>query len=567
LSRFPLDADLGKALKSIKWDIKAYRGFVNDYKNEKNREVKRGLQKIIDAIKSDFRTEIYSNDPKVIALNKKGGELFNLLNQTKLFEEDAKQKKIRREKQTKLEAEINKLSKDIEEIKTNAIYKNAFEWRFEFPEVLNNNGDFEGFDAVIGNPPYISLSKIKQQASYFQNAGYQTYSKGSDIYCLFYERGNQILKSHGILTFITSNSWLRAIYGDLLKKFFIQNMQPISLLNIEDVQVFAEATVESNIISLQKHINNTPFLVANLSGDYLIGTSLSDYFKDNSFEYKIPGTSEWIIGNEREGLLKAKIEHNAKLLKDFDIRINFGIKTGYNAAFIIDESTKNNLINEDSNCADIIKPILRGRDLKKYYYEFDECYLINIHNGVKQKNIQRIDVEKEYPVLFNHLKNYLPNVKERYDQGDHWSNLRNCAYLEDFEKPKIIWGEISDKPKFAYEEGNYYAEATTFLMTGENLKYLLAILNSKVSEWYFNKIGTTTGMGTNRWKKYKIELLPIKVPSDEIQIQIESLVDQILVLKKSDTGNDISGIEKEVDQLVYALYGITEEERKIIEGK
>jgi adenine-specific DNA-methyltransferase len=152
LSRFALDADLTKALKSIKYDIKAYRGFVNDYKNEKSRDVKRGLQKIIDSIKSDFRTEIFNNDPKVIKLSKLSGDLYNLLNQGKLFELDSKEKKARKEKQLKLEADITKLSKEIEEIKNNALYKNAFEWRFEFPEVLNNKGEFEGFDLIIGNP-------------------------------------------------------------------------------------------------------------------------------------------------------------------------------------------------------------------------------------------------------------------------------------------------------------------------------------------------------------------------------------------------------------------------------
>ena len=167
--------------------------------------------------------------------------------------------------------------------------------------------------------------------------------------------------------------------------------------------------------------------------------------------------------------------------------------------------------------------------------------------------------------IFLHLKEFLPQIIERQDKGDHWSNLRNCVYLKDFEKPKIIWGEISDKPKFAYDDSNYYAEATTFIMTGEKIKYLLAILNSKVSEWYFNQISTTTGMGTNRWKKYKIELLPIKVPTEVEQKEIEDLVDQIIIIKKRDTNADIELLEKEINKLVFKLYGLTEEEIKIVE--
>ena len=298
----------------------------------------------------------------------------------------------------------------------------------------------------------------------------------------------------------------------------------------------------------------------------MLGSSLSEYFYKKCFEFKIPLTSEWLISDEKSGLLKLKIEENSKLLKDFDININRGFLTGLNEAFIIDEETKNQIISEDSKSQDIIKPILRGRDLKKYSYAFSGFYLINAHNGVKHLNIPRVNVEKDFFAVYNHLTKYLPKVKERYDQGDDWTNLRNCAYIEDFEKPKIIWGEISDKPKFAYDDSGYYAEATTFLMTGEKLKYLLAILNSKVSEWYFLQIGTTTGMGTNRWKKYKIELLPIKVVSNEVESQIETLVNLIIEKKNANPLSDTSDIEFEIDKIVYEIYGLSNEEIEIIEN-
>lgn len=565
VSRFAIDDDLSKALKSIKYDIKAYRGFVNDYKNEKNREVKRGLQKIIDTIKGDFRSNI--DDPFRTKIAKARGELNNVM--TDLNTKQQWGEKISKDLKEKLEKAAQKLAKleaEKETIQNNVIYRNAFEWRFEFPEVLNDKGDFEGFDVVIGNPPYISLSKMKEQTEYFQKAGFQTYSKGSDIYCLFYERGSQILKSNGLLTYITSNSWLRAIYGDLLKRYFIQNMQPISLLNIEDIQVFDEATVESNIITLQKHQDETPFFVANLSGNYILGSPLSAYFRENSFEYIIPETSEWSIGNEQSGSLKAKIEQNSKLLKDFDININRGFLTGLNAAFIIDEATKNNLINADPKCSEIIKPILRGRDLKKYSYEFSTQWSICTFPSLK------IDIEN-YPSLLNHFLNFgksrleqSGNKDSRKKTNNKWFETQDSiSYWKDFEKSKIIWGEIADKPKFAYDDENYYAEATTFLMTGEKLKFLLAILNSNVSEWYFNKIGTTTGMGTNRWKKYKIELLPIKIPSEEMELKIETLVDEIRAQKQQ--GLDSAENERKIDELVYQLYELTPEEVQVIEGK
>lgn len=224
LSRFPLDADLAKALKSIKYDIKAYRGFVNDYKNEKSRDVKRGLQKIIDSIKSDFRTEIFNNDPKVIKLSKLSGDLYNLLNQGKLFELDSKEKKARKEKQQKLEADITKLSKEIEEIKTNALYKNAFEWRFEFPEVLNNKGEFEGFDLIIGNPPYV----VVQSDLYLER--FKT-GKCYDLYCYFYELGKSLLKDNSPLAFITPSLFIKGLKFKTLQDFLLKET---SDLIIED---------------------------------------------------------------------------------------------------------------------------------------------------------------------------------------------------------------------------------------------------------------------------------------------------------------------------------------------
>ncbi|MBK9457700.1 MAG: Eco57I restriction-modification methylase domain-containing protein [Bacteroidetes bacterium] len=217
LSRFPLDADLSKALKSIKYDVKAYRGFVNDYKNEKSRDVKRGLQKIIDTIKTDFRTEIGNNDPKQIKLKKLSGDLFTLLNQGQIFELTPKEKKARKEKQTKLEADITKLSKEIEEIKSNAIYKNAFEWRFEFPEVLSNDGEFEGFDVIIANPPYIQHRELAHLSANFKE-NYNVYSGTSDISSYFFEKFTKIIKPKGIISVINSNKFFNAEYGRPLRK-------------------------------------------------------------------------------------------------------------------------------------------------------------------------------------------------------------------------------------------------------------------------------------------------------------------------------------------------------------
>lgn len=568
ISRFPLDADLSKALKSIKYGIDDYRGFVNDYKNATDKDAKRGFEKLIEQIKKDFRTEISKNDPKVQQLNKKSGELYSLLNQVSVFELSDKEKKERDKRKEKLESEINKLSAEIDEIKNSVIYKDAFEWRFEFPEVLDKEGKFMGFDAVIGNPPYISLTKLKSFGSHFENGSYDTYAKGADIYCLFYERAIQVLRPNGLLTYITSNSWMRAIYGRPLISYISKNSQPLLLLNIEDTQVFEEATVESNIITLKKCKGLNDFNVSTLGKDYKFGSSLEDYFKSHKFSFKPSESSEWIIGDEIASSLKSKIENGSILLGKLGLTINFGIKTGYNEAFIVDKSKYDELVMNDRKSTEILRSIVRGRDLSKYSCRPSELWMITTFPSL-DLNI------KHYPAIEKHLLSFGKNRLEqsgnkgsRKKTHNKWFETQDSiSYWRDFENPKIIWGEISDDPKFAFDDSNLFAEATTFLMTGKNLKFLLAILNSNVSAWYFNQISTTTGMGTNRWKKYKIQLLPIKEISESKQKPFTNLVDEILKAKKKNVDADTTDLEKEIDQLVYELYGLTEEEIKIVEGK
>jgi adenine-specific DNA-methyltransferase len=186
-----------------------------------------------------------------------------------------------------------------------------------------------------------------------------------------------------------------------------------------------------------------------------------------------------------------------------------------------------------------------------------------------------LDINIEtYPSILNNFKKI---GKKRLEQtgikgsrkltSNDWFEIQdNIAYWGEFNKPKIIWGEISDKPKFAYDDLDYYIEATAFLMTGENLKILLAILNSRLSEWYFNQISTTTGMGTNRWKKYKIELLPIKIPTNEIESDLEDLVNRIIAIKKESNEPYFNLLASQIDLLVYKLYGLTDEEIEIVES-
>ena len=201
-------------------------------------------------------------------------------------------------------------------------------------------------------------------------------------------------------------------------------------------------------------------------------------------QVQFSSSNAWTILSPIEISIKKKIVSQGTPLAQWNIDIYRGILTGYNSAFIINSQTKDALISADPKSAELIRPILRGRDIQRYGYSFADLWLINVHNGLKDENIPPVNIS-DYPAIKAHLDEFFPKLKKRADKGITPYNLRNCAYLNDLLKQKIIWGEISDKPKFAIDiDGIYTPEATTFMMTGNHLKYLLCFLNSTLSEYY-----------------------------------------------------------------------------------
>ena len=275
----------------------------------------------------------------------------------------------------------------------------------------------------------------------------------------------------------------------------------------------------------------------------------------------------WVILSPIEQSIRRKIESIGTPLKDWDINIYRGVLTGYNDAFIISTEKRDEIL---ANCqtegervrtAELIRPILRGRDIRRYGYKWAELWIINIHNGIKGK-LPRIKIE-DYPAIKAHLDLYWDKISKRTDKGDTPYNLRNCAYMEDFSKPKIIWGEISDKSKFAFDFlGEYIPEATSFYMKGECIEYLLSALNSSVSEWLFSKVGTTTGVGAIRWKKYTIEqLIVAKLSTEQLNTHLAAFND-LKVGKMS-----ITDFECFSNKLMYDVYKLTSDEIQYIENQ
>lgn len=564
LHRFDLTDSIKSVLKETGISISQYRNAVSKYKNAQDKAEKRELDSMIAEIKSKLTTEIGAKDPKKLRLNKRRAELVNLL-APQLFEMSKKEQKDWQKRVDAVKREIAELESYFEEINSNKIYLGAFEWRIEFPELLDTDGNFIGFDCIIGNPPYIQLQSMGTDADVLERMKYKTYVRTGDIYCLFYEHGMNLLKPNGCLCYITSNKWMRAGYGKELRQYFIAKTNPVLLIDFAGIKIFDAATVETNILIAKKesYTQNTLACIISNTDDL---NKLSVLVQQQAVECNFAENDSWIILSAIEQSIKRKIEAVGTPLKDWDIRINYGIKTGFNEAFVITTDKRNEILancqteDERTRTAELIRPILRGRDIKRYSYDWANLWLINTHNGIKGK-IPRIQIEN-YPAIKAHLDQYWEKISTRADKGDTPYNLRNCAYMEDFSKPKIVWGEISDKSKFAFDfSGEYIPEATTFYLNGEYIEYLLTALNSSVSEWLFSKTGTTTGVGTIRWKKYTIEQLIVAKPNYEQQKEHLAAFENLKAGKMS-----VSDFKDFSNKLMYKIYELTNEEIRAIEN-
>ncbi|OPG30887.1 class I SAM-dependent DNA methyltransferase [Helicobacter pylori] len=475
------------------------------------------------------------------------------------------------------------------EILENLRNSKALEWRFEFPEVLDDEGNFLGFDCIIGNPPYIRQEHIKDLKPLLQKQYQDFYNSSSDIYTYFFALSYHLLKEKGFSAFITSNKYARAKYGVKLRELLLKNTTIISYMELNALKVFESAAVDTSIMSFIKQ----PPPKENSFNYYEPTPNDKDDLKSTpslSMKQNALSTESFIFANATLLDLRDKIEQSGTPLKDWGIQIYRGILTGANEAFIIPTEKRDAILkncddlqkdergmSERERTIELIKPILRGKDIKRYSYEWVGEWLINTHNGYTSfsHKIPPIDIEK-YPATKAHLDSHYDAIVTRCDQGDTPYHLRNCAYIEDFEKEKIVYGEIVQEPRFYLDNGEcglgyFYAEATSFILTGEHLRYLLGMLHSKLITFAFKTFYAGGGLGESgyRYKKAFIERLPIPkitTKNQELAQKITDCAERILKTKEKDPKANTQELEKEIDTLVYQLYNLTDEEIKIIEN-
>lgn len=546
--------------------IDEYKKEVRKYKLRPTASEKENIRKNIEEIKSLIKSIYDKTTKKEKRLKELKDKYKKLINQDSFS--NPKKEQIEQHKRL-----IEKAQLDVMEEQELMRKERYMEWRIEFPEVLDSNGQYMGFDVVIGNPPYIQMQHDGGRlGELLKDKKFETYERTGDIYTLFIERGVEILRHGGILSYITSNKWMRAGYGKSLRRFLATKTNPEMLIDFAGVQVFGEATVDTNILQLRKEDNRGATRAMSLTADFKDAPTFGGYIQNNLYPGQRYDTDEaWTILSPIEKSIKEKIEKAGTPLKDWDVEINYGIKTGYNEAFIVDGATKDRLISEDPKSAELLKPILRGRDIKRYRAEFADLWLIATFPSLN------IDIE-EYPAVKRYLEGFgrklyqtgetIINDGEKYKSRKKTSNKwfetqDQIGYWKEFEKEKIVWGNLQIIGGFSFaSEGTYINAPSAFITSSD--RYLLAVLNSR-AVWYQLTLSSVARSGGYREvKPMFVENLHIPVADKSTIDKCTELVNKIIDLKADQT--DTSNLESEIDGIVYEMYGLTDEEIAVVEG-
>ncbi|EAI1457402.1 class I SAM-dependent DNA methyltransferase [Campylobacter jejuni] len=585
--------ETGKSLNhypNIKERMSKYKRIVKDYKegfytdkshiNQEIKNLKISFKNFCFADK--FKKEMKSFNDKCEKYSKKYGnflavddenlKFFVSANLT-LFDFDEKEA-------TKEFANLKKEYDNIFNLESN----HPFEWRFEFPEILDDDGNFKGFDLIIGNPPYIRQEELKELKPHLAK-NYKVYKGTSDIYTYFYELGFNVLKDNGVLSYITSNKYTRAGYGEALREFLLKNVKFLEYTDLNGIKVFDSATVDTSILCFEKSKSkDNKFKYLALSNE-ILKTCAYDIglYKDFAeFSQNSLSKESFTFSDENTSALKAKIERIGTPLKEwYGLNINYGIKTGYNEAFIITTEKRNEIL---ANCKDeaekertakLIRKMLRGRDIKRYSYEWAGLWVIGTFPSLK------LDIE-QYPALKQYLSQFLPRIEQSGEKGcrkktsNKWFETQdNIAYYEEFEKEKIVYPNMNKEFIAFFDNEFFLLNQKCFILSHQSnnkkeLLYLTALLNSNVNFYYFKQIGAKLGASGYEMSKIFVEKLPIpKINSKNQKIADEliNLADEILKAKEQDKNANTQELENKINSLVYKLYNLTEEEIKIIEGK
>ena len=566
------NSDAPKPLPNLNFHLRVGNSLVDTFENIKLWNLRwRGSKK---EAKADLQMNLFNTDTVEVILKRLKDAKVKFFNTSDEHEKQKLSRQIELEQMELIRAELVAQGKygvfyRIEDMIKNKT-KPFFIWELEFEEVYKN----DGFDIVIANPPYVQLQKDGGKlANELKDQGYETFARTGDIYCIFYEKGLNLLKDKGILCYITSNKWMRSGYGEKLRGYLADNCNPLKLIDYAGNKIFESATVDVNTLIACKEKNKGKTLAVTV--DDGCTRNLSDYIKQNSSEISFNNSENWVILNPIELSIKKKIEQYGTKLQDWDLSINRGILTGYNDAFIIDEAAKNSLITADPKSAELIRPILRGKDIKRYTYNYANLYLICTFPS-KHYDIDKYPAIRDYLLSFDKRRlaqtgekniDGIKGFNARKKTGNKWFETQDqINYSDEFNKQKIIYPCIMPKsPSFILDEkAEFYTIAPGNIITGKHLKFLNACLNSSVFYFALRKYYMGGGI-EGELKTNRLLILPVPKSEDveyENAKKIEDLYNKII--------NNISNKEifnnclNRIDCLLSSSLYLTEEEYSYI---
>ncbi|KAB2936431.1 MAG: hypothetical protein F9K25_00570 [Candidatus Contendobacter sp.] len=447
----------------------------------------------------------------------------------------------------------------------------------------------EGFDIVIGNPPYIQIQKFPAaQKTNWEAQKFTTYAAMADIYCLFYERGAKLLRADGHLCYITSNKWMRAGYGKKLRLFLAVNTTLLQVIDFAELPVFVAAT-DTAIILVSKDRPRPKHKIKSVVVKEATDIKDLTAIVHGRFAVREQCTLQkdgWVLEASSVLTLLAKLRSVGKPLGEVvNRRFYYGIKTGLNEAFVVNRATRDELIAEHPSSTQILKPFIHGADAKKWTVDLRDEWLIyvpwhfplHLDTSVSGPSKEaEVLFQKAYPAVYRYLLNHRSKLLARNAAETgiryEWYALQRwgAEYWREFENPKIIFNETSKELHAFLDETGLYTNKTLFMLIAPHPKPLLAVLLSRMMDWLFRHEFPSWG---DPWKGGRIQFrgdrmatVPIADFSEKVAIEFTRIVDLILAAKKVDPAADTSPLEREIDQQVYALYGLTPDEIAIVEG-
>jgi adenine-specific DNA-methyltransferase len=576
-SRFKLSESIDTIMQRTSYTADQYRGFVQDYKEATDRSTREGIEKILQGIEGQFNAFSQGRDPRVKKRSELAKELDTLtggmFGGTQGYKSEADKKKAQK-RIGQLEKEINALSAEIARESGGRAYGGAFEWRYAFPEVLDQNGDFRGFDAVLGNPPYIRQEELGDFKDFLQRNYAEAFTSTADLFVYFMQLGHKLLAKDGWFCYIVANKWMRAGYGEKLRAW-LGGRTLVQLIDFGDLPVFEEATTYPCIVLMNAAEPKKGHAVQALNMPELHVEDLPAFVRAHAIP--LPQT-DLVRNNYRivaggENAVLEKIRNAGVPLGEFlKGKVYRGVLTGLNEAFVINGTTRDRLIQEDAKSAEVIKPFFEGKHVKRYADTRSGKYLVLFKRGSTSALLGEklpepdalVRMGELYPAVFKWLNQFEADARKRTDKGEYWWELRACDYYNAFEVPHIVTPSFALHPLLTMDmHGSYSNNKTTII--GSSEKWLLALLNSKVSDFFMQNTSTKIRGGWFDYEPRYLTLIPIAEPSATAKQQLEALVEARLGEEASTA--KARQLEEEIDAVVNGVYGLSEEEIAIVEEK